>query len=409
MSDYNSKRKTGGRNNSKIDNQDSVAAIYAVELLSNPNIFKFNVCIDDFNIVCEGNEDIEIMNDDYHIFIQVKSTKLSGDDFKAVLEFFLENKQIEIEKQTLFVISAFEPIIINKVNFTDRLLDYLKVKNNKFENCSRKDSIKKALIANFDLGDYEEIIDSLYIDNRPLFRDIEDTRAIFARYLRLAYGFKDQGEERTDALFNALCDKFAELRRNRNHICRTELETILGKELCKASWYSGLSLILGYTKIENGYVKDSQLYTKRIIVENGVKKAYKRVMRGWRKAYLTEFLLSMLISAKRCPQCGHPMMANLNGLNGIACPDCGFNPYVSIILCCECGDYEVIKTQPDISADSLFNYINDYFRTRKDTVCKHCEKELLDEFVELRTIMLPIPIPFDEYKNIDVIYKNSPY
>jgi DNA-directed RNA polymerase subunit RPC12/RpoP len=183
----------------------------------------------------------------------------------------------------------------------------------------------------------------------------------------------------------------------------------LGKELCKASWHSGLSLILGYTKLENGYVKDFKLYTKRMIIENGVKKAYKKVMRGWRKAYLREFLINMLRTVKSCPQCGHPMMANINGLNGIACPDCGYNPYVSIILCCECGDYEVIKTQPDISDDAVFNYINEYFRTRKDTVCKNCGKELLDEFGELRIIMLPIPIPFDEYRNIDVIYKNSPY
>ena len=51
---------------------------------------------------------------------------------------------------------------------------------------------------------------------------MEDTRAIFARYLRKAYGFRDQGEHRIDILFNILCEKFAELRRNRDNISRTE-------------------------------------------------------------------------------------------------------------------------------------------------------------------------------------------
>lgn len=409
MGDYNSKYKTGGRINSKIDNQDSVTAIYVVEALSNPDIFEFNININDFSIVCEGNDDIEIMNDDYHIFIQVKSTKLSKADLKAILDSFLNNNKMETQKQNLFVISAFEPIVINQSNFTDRLLDYKRIKNNKFEEVSRKEAIKQELIRDFDIADYGEIVDNLHIDNRPLFRDIEDTRAIFSRYLRLAYGYKDHGEKISDCLFDVLCEKAAELRRNRDNICRTEIESLLGKELCKASWYSGLSLILGYTKLDNGYVKDVQLNNKKIVIQNGVKKAYKTVMREWRKAYLSEFLINMLLSAKRCPKCGHPMMANINGLNGIACPDCGYCPYVSIILCCECGDYEVIKTQPEISDDAIFNYINDFFRTRKDTVCKNCGKELLDEFVELRTVILPIPIPFNNYKNIDVIYKDSPY
>lgn len=177
--------------------------------------------------------------------------------------------------------------------------------------------------------------------------------------------------------------------------------------MCKASWYSGVSLILGYKKLENGYVQDHELDIKRTNIANGVRKAYKKIMHEWRKAYLKEILVSIILSAKRCPQCGHPMMANIYGMNGIACPDCGYAPYVSLVLCCECGEYELIKAQPEIFDDSIFNYLNDFFRARKDTTCKKCGKDLLDEFVELRTIMVNVPIPFDEYKNINVIYENS--
>ena len=93
-----------------------------------------------------------------------------------------------------------------------------------------------------------------------------------------------------------------------------------------------------HKKLENGYVQDHELDIKRANIANGVRKAYKKIMHGWRKAYLKEILVSIILSAKRCPQCGHPMMANIYGMNGIACPDCGYTPYVSLVLCCECGE-----------------------------------------------------------------------
>ncbi len=61
MGDYYSKRKTGGSINSKIEHQDTVALIYALELLSNPFFLGFNREIDDFCIMCENNDDLEIL------------------------------------------------------------------------------------------------------------------------------------------------------------------------------------------------------------------------------------------------------------------------------------------------------------------------------------------------------------
>ena len=241
MNDYFLKNKIGGYVNSKIDNQDSVAVIYSVECLSKPDIFNFNIAISDFCISCEENDDIEIMDENYHIFIQVKSATVSGEEFKKIMTSFLANDQTEKSKQSFFVLTVFEPIKFNGLIFTDRFQAYKKVLKNRHESNERKAEIKDSIIKEFKLSGYESIIDRLYIDNRPLFRDIEDTRAIFARYLRTAYGFKDHGETRIDFLFNELCDKFAELRRNRDNIDKTEIEKILGEELCKSSWYSGMS------------------------------------------------------------------------------------------------------------------------------------------------------------------------
>jgi hypothetical protein len=263
LSDYNSKSKTGGRINSKIDNQDSVAAIYAIELLNNPDIFNFGISIDDYCIKCEGDDDIEIINDDYHIFIQAKSSTITTADFTKTMDSFLNNYNLEQGKECYFVISAFEPIKINNINFTEHLRDYINVYHNQFETDSKKQDIKNTLRSDLSILKYNDIIERLTIDTRPLFRDNKDTKAIFARYLRLAYGFKDHGEKRIDNLFILLTDKFAELRRNRNFIEKSNIETILGKELCKLSNLSGISLALGYSRTENGYVEDKNLMDKR--------------------------------------------------------------------------------------------------------------------------------------------------
>jgi hypothetical protein len=409
MSDYNSKSKTGGKINSKIDNQDSVAAIYAIEQLNNPDIFNFDISINDYSIKCEGNDDIEIINNDYHIFIQVKSSTINNAEFTKTMESFLNNSSLETDKKSFFVISAFECVKINNKNFTDRLHEYINVYHNKFESDSVKKDIKNTLLSDFSMEKYKEIIDYLTIDTRPLFRDNKDTKAIFARYLRLAYGFKDHGEKSIDNLFILLTNTFAELRRNRNFIEKSSIEAMLGKELCRSSYLSGMSLALGYTRTENGYVKDKTLISKRESIELGAKKAVKIILSNWRKAYLKEFLKSSVFGAKRCPICGHPMIANINGLKGIACPDCGYNPYVTMIAFCECGEFEVVKTQPELTDDKIFNYLNDFFSNRNDTYCKSCKKDLLDDCVEERIMLLSIPIPFDEYKNIDIIYKNSKY
>ena len=77
MGNYYDKKSTGGRTTSKIENQDSVAAIYALEQLHSG----FGTKIVDFCIKCEGEEDIEIFNKEKHIFIQLKSSVIGKSDF----------------------------------------------------------------------------------------------------------------------------------------------------------------------------------------------------------------------------------------------------------------------------------------------------------------------------------------
>lgn len=114
------------------------------------------------------------------------------------------------------------------------------------------------------MSKYTDIIDKVRVEVKPLFKDSKDTKAIFGRYLKLNYIFKDPGDIIVDNLYTNLTNKFAELRRKRGAITRAELEAVVNSAISKGSIFSGLSLSVGYSKIENGYVENEQKVKKEI-------------------------------------------------------------------------------------------------------------------------------------------------
>ncbi len=242
-----------------------------------------------------------------------------------------------------------------------------------------------------------------------MLRSLNDTEAVFARSMRLYYLIRDAGDCIASELYKNLCEVFAEARRQRSFVKRSELESMLNKSFCRNTYFSLLSIMEGYKKIENGYVKDESFSRKRNELLQGFSIARKKLYKGWRKHHCKEVLKSIFVGAKNCPRCGHPMMANFYGLNGIACPDCGFSPYVTMITFCECGEFEVIKRQPDFSAENQIRYIQDYVSNRKDDVCHNCGKKIFDEYFEQRIFYAPIPYPYDDVLSDEEMYKDSPY
>ena len=82
---------------------------------------------------------------------------------------------------------------------------------------------------------YADIIDKVRVEVKPLFKDSKDTKAIFGRYLRLNYIFKDPGDIIVDNLYTNLTNKFAELRRKRGAITRAELEAVVNSAISKGN------------------------------------------------------------------------------------------------------------------------------------------------------------------------------
>lgn len=409
MDNYQDKKKTGGKINSKIDNQDSYASVLAIEQLRNPDIFGFGCDLVDFCVKCEGDEDIEIFNETEHIYIQVKSNSISKNDLLSILDDFLDIDAIETKTRNCFVITVFENLIVDNKKIIEHIKDYREVLNNKFETQDKKLRVKKNLVDAFGLAKYDSIIDRLVIAFRPLFIDCNDTMAIFAQTLRVYYPIKGLSVETIETLYQQLISSFSSARRNRSYVTSEEIEKLVGKVLSYLSPFSGLEMLVGYKKVENGYIKSNEALEKQNSIFGGFKKAKRDIMKGWRKKHIKEVLLSLIIGAKKCPKCGHPMMANIYGLNGIACPDCGFNPYVSMFAFCECGNYELIKSQPEMKSEIQIKYIREYILNRDTNVCKKCGKAWVDEYFESRIFYAPIPYPYDNLLDDDAMYKDSKY
>ncbi len=410
MSAYSDKKHIGGKNNSKIDSQDSVAAILAVEQMNALDIFDLGCHISDFCVKCEGDEDIEIFNQEEHIYIQVKSAEISATTFFSILDDFMDIENNNSETINYYVLLLFDNNLkVENKKIIERMDDYVQVFINNYETSEKKLKVKNELIEEFKLEDYREIIDRLRIISRPLLRSSDDTEAIFARTMRLYYSIRDAGDCIMSDLYEQLTARFAEARRQRGAVSKSELEIILNRSLCRNTYFSSLALMEGYKRIENGYIKDQELNWKLSEIARGYNLARKKLLKGWRKSHYKEVLISILAGAKSCPQCGHPMMANFYGLGGIACPDCGFSPYVTMFSFCECGEFEVIKAQPDFSAESQIKYIQEYINSRKDSLCKKCGREIFDEYFEQRIFYAPIPYPYDQQMPDEEMYKNSPY
>ncbi len=402
---YYSKQKRGGISTGNVDNQDSVAMIYALEILRNDS--KFNQYFSDdkeWRIAFEGNDDIEIINNDSCMFIQVKTSKLTLTDLNEILNNFLTNYEDyknNYNKQA-FMISGLHGVSDSLKSFPKKLSEY---RNSKITyNKEIYSEHLTELMNEYNIDEkFKIILDNLLIDERYLIKDNSDTLAVFAHNLRQTYFIRDIGDRLVSNIYKEFNVRFSEDRRNRKSISKMEILNIINSELKKVELISNLEILSGYKKTDSGYtrVKDNEYIFK---LQSCQDKMNKYIFRSWRKAYFKEFVLSFILGATRCPECNHPMMANMLGLNGIACPDCGYQPYLTLFFGCYCGDCIAIKTQPDLVTEDIFNYLYEYFD--KEDKCEKCGEKYIDNYMIERTALMPVPFPFNKFNLKELYYKN---
>jgi hypothetical protein len=401
--DYFSKKHRGGVITSKIENQDSVGVILALEMMQpESNYGKYFNSSENWKIAFECNNDLEFISKDSCIFIQVKSSKIGRSEFIKIIKDFSVNykEHRKYFSNIFFKISVFEGFKGKLKSFPVKLKEY-KNAQKIYAKQSIKDDILLNLLKDFNIKrEFKEIIKRLSIDTRYLLKDKKDTKAIFAHNIRKTYFIRDIGDQLALNIYKKLVEEFANKRRTRGSISNQEILKMINNEIKNMELISELEVIGGYHKVSYGYKKNENIYLDKII--SAQKKIKKSIFKNWRKAFLKEFLISMLIGHKKCPECNHPLNANLGGLKGIACPDCGFQPYITLFIGCYCGNYIAIKSQPNLKTEDIYNYILEYFETN-DNLCEYCGEDYIDNFMSERIFLAPVPYPFDNF-NLDELY-----
>ena len=405
-SGYFSPQKRGGKVASKIENQDSVGIILSMELMDKESdFFSFFNRKDPWKVMFEGNDDIEFIQSDARMFVQVKTSEIKYNEFIEILDKFKDNYLKLAIKNCFFKICAFNNVKLKDKSFSEKLSEFHNSKK-AYEEVEVRNNLKE-LLYNYNIGlEYAEIVKNLHIDIRPLFKDKNDTEAIFAQCLRKSYPIRDFGSKISSVIFNELNLTFAHGRRNRLSISKTDILKVINNNIRVDNFVQEVSLVLEYEKTQNGYLPSKRAQEINREIRKSNQKIVRKVMKAWRKVYWKEFLTALIFGFVKCPHCGHPLMANIGGLKGISCPDCGYQPYVTLILGCSCGHYNVIRSQPALTTEEIFNSVLKYFENRAMSKCLNCNHELLDEYWQYRLMLLPVPNPISNY-DLKSLYNNS--
>ena len=81
---------------------------------------------------------------------------------------------------------------------------------------------------------------------------------------------------------------------------------------------------------------------------------------------------------------------------GIACPRCGYQPYLTIAYVCDCAEMVTIEKQPLLDKVRLFGLAIERLRDNS-IACESCGRGALLEKLATRLAMIRFPLPVTQY------------
>ena len=393
---YFSNKARGGVVASNINYQDPIGVLLGAEILANKSIFtKENY--KDWKIICESDDDMEIQfNKDKRVYIQVKNQSLSE---SILLEIVNNFKIIYEEKKNIVQDIKFNIAILknlpNKYTDLPNKLDEL----HKAKSLYKKEEYEKKIDDLYDLYPKieREILTRLTIKNYAFVKDKDKSIANFNYMIRQAYPIKDFGDEYLENIYKSILNLFYHARNERGSVSQEDFSIPI---LMLVGISSDPIELFGYKKDKAGYMKNVDLKRDYNDHVKSMKKTFKKIRKEWFiYTKLKNFkFFSLKPNYELCEKCGHPLIANFWGINGLACPDCGYFPFLTLIIPCICGEhYFIVKQQPELNNEKIFIYINDFVKSN-NPICPKCHKILKDTNVEKRIMYLPYPLPVEEYK-----------
>lgn len=385
----------GGWRASKIEAQDSVAAFLALEAIAgdaDPTLQ--DVREQAAVIVPEFHDDLELSWDRGRIYAQVKTSKVSPAMLSSIVAKY---EAILSDKTENGNIVRFRIVALGGVADTlNELADSLTQLQAMVP--IRTGPERKVLVADFveRWSIPEPVALRLAIDQREMKRDSPLAHHHFAALLRQALPVHDFTDVRVDQLYEQLAgDVFAHARRNRLpvplwDVYQRMLSQFLPDHVARSQ--------SAFVRTDFGYIKDDVLRKELLAERQVVRKAQRRAYGSWRRHVWRDAIQDVLYrGAIRCPACEHPLLANFAGLfGGLACPDCGYFPYLTLVYICDCSDLVVLERQPDV--DRIQFLASAVSRLRDPNLkCDACGRKPEFEKLSTRLGLLPITIPVTEY------------
>lgn len=342
-----------------------------------------------------------------HTLIQVKSNEITKKTLMEILDNFNEKLLSKSKLEYQFIIFTFKQIKLNgSLEFSKSLSQYKNRVSVDFEN---KEEIRREFLKKYDIDEkYSSMIERLQIveDNVPF--NTEETISRISYKLRKLIPLSDYTDNLVNIIYRELKFEFEKARIERNQIKLEQILNIIIDNVSLKESYTNISIETGYSKLQDnsGYIKQENIMLERQEIVDSLNLGIKTLKKMWWKQYRKEFFKSLLFSAIRCPQCRHPLMANMMGIHGIACPDCGYQPFVTMYYIHTCGHPIIVSEQPDFEEDSLLIYATDFVKNTKK--CEKCNGEISSANLLTRLCFVPYPSPkIDINEELKKNYYNS--
>jgi DNA-directed RNA polymerase subunit RPC12/RpoP len=377
---------------SRIETQDKVAAIVGVEALGGSlELVPHNLTSKGGRLAFEAREDFEIRWNGGRQYVSVKDRQVDRPDLReaiANLDTFrqevgpdkIQTVRVEAAGLTSSARTFYEDIQrLRELRGSGAEADYATAAEEFFD----------------ELGVRAELAEALVVCERRIGQNPGMAAALFAHAMRMAIKVHNYGDTEIIGLFEEISSGTLHDRRvTRGVLDLGDLERILISPLVplQISAYQ-----VDYVRTRFGYIRDQ---ARRVDLGNEyriVMTCSKSLMREWRRKTFRDRFKDLIYRGHiGCLACGHPLIANLNGRNGLACPDCGYQPFLTLFYACDCGSGVVVQRQPDLSS---FELVRDAIRVlrHEDLKCMNCGKRPSNEKFIGRLFSLPVPYPIDGY------------
>lgn len=405
---------TGGQTGSKIDEQDGVAVRLILKAISDMVTDELEPStVGATKISCEVGDDLVIFNDEQLRLISVKNTALSP---KEVVE---ESKRLSERLNSLAattnttrelcIVGTIPEKTASLAAKLDDLRSVLCGPVDRAQTIADWQSVNKVVTRRGtkpkgDMPGKPEVAtvvdgpESFVVRNFAHRMDDEQTKAEVSRAFRKIVPLADFSDRRVDSLYRDMVATFGEARRARRTVSISKFTSLLQAVTLPPAVQALLST---HRLTQYGYSVDPLVAESMKEDSRLVDRALKRAQRRMRRSISQGLIADLFLGPVKCLECGHGLMANFGGFgrHGLACPRCGFAPYISILYACECEEPCLVVSQPSTVQAELMIGV----QQASSGKCASCSRQFDEGRFAQRIFIAPMPWPPEDFTHQDLI------